>query len=58
MKRALFAMILFFFLLCGGCQNIGCKVQREKCNYDCGDGLFGKLCKDACTVDYHMCKKR
>ncbi len=58
MRSGIFAlMVLMMFSLCS-CKQTECSMKRAKCNYECGDGLVGSLCKDGCTLKYHYCKRK
>jgi len=57
----LIVLLLFSFILTG-CSEISkatdpCKSAFEDCNYDCGEGLLNKLCKEKCTYDYNKCNE-
>lgn len=46
--------VLFIAVGCGP----ACAIQKEKCEYDCGEGWVSGLCKTGCTIEYKDCQKR
>ena len=53
------AVILALFIV--GCTSENpldpCDRDFKKCNYDCGEGAFGSLCKDACAIKHKQCQE-
>lgn len=58
MKLLITAVVSVCLILgLASCQSTECRIERWKCNDKCGDGTLGKLCQDACSLEYNFCLK-